>query len=192
MSYLQDGVDAIDNQRVATNFTAASLEAFERPREPVKSIHDTLDARRLRPDEGKTAKTEKSNKTKSAKSKSSTTTTSSTTSFTSTTVTRPSDPKSTATTGSATSTTVTRPSDPTSTTTTSSTATTATTATTTTTPSCTLLTNTDLKNAIRDYLNQGCTDNPNCQARTDYGGAIGDWDVSCLANFSKMFGDVQL
>ena len=33
-------------------------------------------------------------------------------------------------------------------------------------------TNTELRDAIKEYLGQGCTSNLNCQARSDYGGAV--------------------
>ena len=33
-------------------------------------------------------------------------------------------------------------------------------------------TNAELRAAIKEYLDQGCTDDLNCQARSDYGGAV--------------------
>mmetsp|Transcript_33060 Transcript_33060/g.75500 ORF Transcript_33060/g.75500 Transcript_33060/m.75500 type:complete len:812 (-) Transcript_33060:177-2612(-) len=48
-------------------------------------------------------------------------------------------------------------------------------------------TNAELRTAIQEYLSQGCRSNSNCQARTDYNGAIGDWDVSRVQDFKELF-----
>ncbi|EJK64311.1 hypothetical protein THAOC_14969 [Thalassiosira oceanica] len=48
-------------------------------------------------------------------------------------------------------------------------------------------TNTELRDAIKEYLGQDCPSDLNCQARSDYGGAIGEWDVSSVEDFSKLF-----
>ncbi|EJK56036.1 hypothetical protein THAOC_24146, partial [Thalassiosira oceanica] len=43
--------------------------------------------------------------------------------------------------------------------------------------------------AIEEYILQECTNNPNCEACADYGGAIGDWDVSEVQDFGFLFYD---
>ncbi|EJK45727.1 hypothetical protein THAOC_35645 [Thalassiosira oceanica] len=48
-------------------------------------------------------------------------------------------------------------------------------------------TNAELRTAIREYLSQGCPDDANCQAHSDYGDTIGDWDVSRVEDFSRLF-----
>ncbi|EJK44186.1 hypothetical protein THAOC_37298 [Thalassiosira oceanica] len=50
-------------------------------------------------------------------------------------------------------------------------------------------TNAELRTAIREYLSQGCPDDANCQAHSDYGDTIGDWDVSRVEDFSRLFVD---
>ncbi|EJK53998.1 hypothetical protein THAOC_26458, partial [Thalassiosira oceanica] len=50
-------------------------------------------------------------------------------------------------------------------------------------------TNAKLRTAIQEYLSQGCTNDVNCQARSKYGGTIGNWDVSRVADFSRLFVD---
>ncbi|EJK65095.1 hypothetical protein THAOC_14098, partial [Thalassiosira oceanica] len=50
-------------------------------------------------------------------------------------------------------------------------------------------TNLELRAAIQEYLSQGCPSDANCQATSTYGGAIGDWDVSRVPDFSKLFLD---
>ncbi|EJK75877.1 hypothetical protein THAOC_02394 [Thalassiosira oceanica] len=49
--------------------------------------------------------------------------------------------------------------------------------------------NGELRTAIKEYLAAGCTDDPKCEARSKYGGAIGDWDVSGLKDFQHLFRD---
>jgi len=78
-------------------------------------------------------------------------------------------------------------------------------------PSHPFATNAELKAAINEYLGQGCPNDLNCQARSDYGGAvsrafylsmvpdltnmclltiqIGDWDVSNVEDLSRLFLD---
>jgi len=48
-------------------------------------------------------------------------------------------------------------------------------------------TNFELRTAIREYLRQGCPTDADCQARSIYGGAMGDWDVSRVQDFSSLF-----
>ncbi|EJK52759.1 hypothetical protein THAOC_27935 [Thalassiosira oceanica] len=48
-------------------------------------------------------------------------------------------------------------------------------------------TNAELRTAIREYLSQGCPDVANCQAHSDYGDTIGDWDVSRVEDFDGLF-----
>ena len=38
-------------------------------------------------------------------------------------------------------------------------------------------TNSELRTAIKEYLGQGCPSDANCQARSDYGGAVSPGDV---------------
>ncbi|EJK63918.1 hypothetical protein THAOC_15398 [Thalassiosira oceanica] len=49
--------------------------------------------------------------------------------------------------------------------------------------------NTELRDAIKEYLGQDCPSDLNCQARSNYGGAIGEWDVSSVDDFSRLFVD---
>ncbi|EJK72146.1 hypothetical protein THAOC_06348 [Thalassiosira oceanica] len=44
-------------------------------------------------------------------------------------------------------------------------------------------TNLDLRNAIGEYLSQGCPNGATCE----YDGAIGDWDVSRVQDFTSLF-----
>ncbi|EJK49253.1 hypothetical protein THAOC_31893 [Thalassiosira oceanica] len=45
----------------------------------------------------------------------------------------------------------------------------------------------ELATAMGDYVSQGCPNGPNCQATSVHGGAIGNWDVSRLTDFSFLF-----
>ncbi|EJK76555.1 hypothetical protein THAOC_01677, partial [Thalassiosira oceanica] len=56
-------------------------------------------------------------------------------------------------------------------------------------PTTALTTNAELRTAIQEYLSQGCTNDVNCQARSKYGGAIGNWDVSRVTKFNSLFVD---